>query len=399
MNETVVYSTTFRRLTVAAAFASLFAFALTITLTPAAVNQISVELCHKSKTLVGYLYEAGTAGFLCCVLVGGRYSDKHGKLAVLGLGCVLMGIGSYMFAHAWSYAAVFVAVTVMGAGGGLAEGISMAAIADVFEVRGRTSMMNFAQTFFAVGAVLGPLGVSWLLAQHIDWRLAYVVASGLCVPGALLALTAVMRREERPVGHQHSGEWRLLLKDRLVLALALGVLLYVGAEGGQGCWLAAYFKQDLHALGPIAAATVALFWAGIGLGRAVTTWTARHLSDYAIVCMALGLATISQTALLVVHSLVLALILVPILGFGLAPVWPTMISRASALHPRQTGTVLSIVVSAGAVGGGIIPAMIGQAADSVGLRYALWTCVVLSLINLVMFMALWKRHRARSQAA
>lgn len=397
MSNTAAYSTPFRRLATAAAFAALFSFALTVTITPAAVNQISAELCHGSKALVGYLYEIGMAGFFVCVLLGGRYSDRRGKLPLLAAGGALMAIGSYAFAQASGYTLSFAATLAMGAGGGLSEGISMAAIADLYETRRRTSVMNCAQVFFAVGAVIGPFGVSWLLAKHLDWRWAYVITSALCVLGAALAVAAVAKREERPLAHAHTSEWRALLSDRLVLALALGILLYVGAEAGQGCWLAAYFKHNLHSAKSIAAATVALFWAGIGLGRAITAWTARHLSDYAIVCIALGFATIFQSALLLVDWWVSGLILVPLLGLALAPVWPTTISRTSALHPTQTGSVLSIVVAAGAVGGGFFPAAIGQAADRIGLHPALWTCAALSLVNFTMFVVIWARHRARRE--
>lgn len=398
MNNAAGYSTAFRRLATATAFAGLFSFALTVTITPAAVNQISAELCHRSKALVGYLYQISMVGFFVCVLLGGRYSDKRGKLPVLAAGGALMAIGSYAFAQASSYAVAFAATLAMGAGGGLSEGISMAAIADLYETRRRTSVMNFAQVFFAVGAVIGPFGVSWLLAKHLDWRWAYTVTSGLCVLGAALAIAAIMKREERPLAHAHACDWRTLLRDRLVLALALGILLYVGAEAGQGCWLAAYFRHNLGSARPVAAATVALFWAGIGLGRAITAWTAKHMADYVIICIALGFATMFQSALLLVGWWVYGLILVPLLGFALAPVWPTTISRASALHPSQTGSVLSIVVAAGAVGGGFIPAAIGQAADRIGLHPALWTCAVLSLINFTMFVAIWARHRERREA-
>lgn len=398
MNSAADYPTTFRRLVAATAFAGLFGFALTVTLTPAAVNQISVDLCHGSKALVGYLYQTAMAGFLACVLLGGRYSDRRGKLPVLTAGAVMMAVGSYLFAHAHSYPVALAAVCIMGGGGGFSEGISMAAIADVFEPRRRTSVMNGAQVFFAAGAVVGPFAVSWLLARHLDWRLAYIATSGFCVLAALLALTAVMTRRERPLAHVHVGEWRAVLRDRLVLALSFGILLYVGAESGQGSWLAAYFRQNLHSKGPVAAATVAMFWAGIGLGRAITTWTAKHLSDYTIICIALTGATIFQSALLLVGSPVPGLVLVPLLGFALAPVWPTTISRASAQHPMQTGSVLSIVVAAGGIGGGFVPAAIGQAADRFGLPPALWSCAVLSAINLALFATLWSRNRARFQA-
>lgn len=395
-----VYQTSngFRRLAAASAVAGLFAYALTVTITPAAINQIS-PICHNSDALVGWLFRVSMAGFFVFVLLGGRYSDKVGKLPVLLVGCVLMALGSFGFARVTTYPMAVLMSLVMGAGGGFAEAIAMGVIADVTRADRRTSVMNYAQVFFAAGAVIGPLGVTWLLAMNTGyWRWAYSVTALICILALLTVFSAVAKREERPVGQEHRGEWKALLKDRNVLMLSLGILLYVGAEGGQASWLAKYFKTDLGTTEPLAAATVALFWAGIGVGRYFATWTSKHLSDYAIICIAHGFALVSQVALLVTHSPTVALIAVPLLGFGLAPGWPTIVSRASALHPKQSGTVLGIVVSAGALGIVIFPPAIGQVADYIGIRHALWICVFPLVANLCIFIPLWRGHRAQSTA-
>lgn len=386
----------YRRLAAAAAVAGLFTYALAVTITPAAINQIS-PICHNSDALVGWLFRVSMAGFFVCVLLGGRYSDKHGKLPVLLVGCVLMALGSFGFARVTTYPMALAMALIMGAGGGFAEAIAMGVIADVTSADRRTSTMNYAQVFFAAGAVFGPLGVTWLLAANTDyWRWAFTGTAVICVLAALTAFTAIAKREEKPVGQAHAGEWKALLKDRLVLTLSLGILLYVAAECGQASWLAKYFKNDFGTTDPVAAATVALFWGGIGLGRLFATWTSKHLSDYAIICIAHGFALVCQVALLVTHSPILALIAVPLLGFGLAPGWPTIVSRASALHPKQSGTVVGIVVSAGALGAAIFPAAIGQAADYIGIRHALWICVALIAANLCIFIPLLRQHRALS---
>ena len=390
----------FRRLAAASAVAGLFAYALTVTITPAAINQIS-PICHNSDKLVGWLFLVWMVGFFVSVLLGGRHSDKHGRLPVMLVGCVLMALGSFGFARVSTYPMAVLMIFTMGAGGGFVEAIAMGVIADVTSADKRTSVMNYAQVFFAVGAVIGPLGVTWLLAASTSyWRWAYVLTGVVCILTALMVFSAVAKREEKPVGPEHRGEWQALLKDRYVLALSLGILIYVAAECGQASWLAKYFRYDryLETTEPIAAATVALFWGGIGVGRYFATWTSKHLSDYAIICIAHGFALVCQVALLVTHSPVLALIAVPLLGFGLAPGWPTIVSRASALHPKQTGTVLGIVVSAGALGAAIAPAAIGQAAYYVGLRQALWICVALLVANLCLFIPMLRHHRAQSLA-
>lgn len=395
-----VYQTSdgYRRLAAASAVAGLFAYALTVTITPAAINQIS-PICHNSDALVGWLFRVAMIGFFVCVLLGGRYSDRRGKLPVLLVGCALMALGSFGFAGVKTYPMALFMTFVMGCGGGFVEAIAMGVIADVTSAHQRTSVMNYAQIFFALGAVIGPMAVTWLLTASTSyWRWAFTATAVACVFSALTVLSAMAKHEERPTGQTHKGEWKALLKDRLVLMLSLGILLYVAAECGQASWLAKYFKSDLGTTEPIAAATVALFWGGIGVGRYFTTWTSRHLSDYAILCMAHGIALVCQVTLLVTHSPTVALIAVAVLGFGLAPGWPTIVSRASALHPKQSGTVLGIVVAAGALGAAIFPAAIGQAADYIGLRNALWICVALITGNLCIFIPLLRQHRAAAKA-
>ena len=94
-------------------------------------------------------------GFIVAVLLGGRYSDKIGKLPVLLVGCVLMSLGSLGFARVTTYPAAVIMSIVMGAGGGFAEAIAMGIIADVTSAHKRTSIMNYAQVFFAKGGLVG----------------------------------------------------------------------------------------------------------------------------------------------------------------------------------------------------------------------------------------------------
>lgn len=400
MTETPSTTTSagFRRLVAASVFINLFVFALSVTITPAAVNEILPQLCHNSYALFGWIYPVWMLGFFFCVLLGGRYSDKLGKLPVLFAGCSLMAIGCFVFGIARSYPVVLTGSLLIGAGGGCSEANSMALLADVFGKRRQTSVMNFAQVFFAAGAVAGPTAVSRLLAADLDWRWAYLATAFLCVVGLFLCLAGASKREERTRAHEQSASWKPLLRDKLVLVLALGILLYVGAETGAGTWMAAYFKHELRTSGPLAASTVALLWMGIGLGRVAAVWSSRHFSDYALISGSLALAAISQAVLLLLNSPIAAMVAVLVLGFALGPVWPTIVSRAGAAHPQQSGAVLALVVSTGGIGSAIIPPTIGQAAGSVGLRYAIWICFLLLAINFAIFVRLWMRNRARSAA-
>ena len=390
------YSDGYRKLAILSAIGGLVCYALIYTIFAAAINQIS-PICHDSDTLIGWLFRVSMAAFVVCVLLGGRYSDKIGKLPVLFVGCLLMGLGTLGFGRINTFPMAIIMSLVMGAGGGFTEAIAVGIIADVTSPHKRTSIMNYAQVFFAVGAVVGPLFVTWLIAVDVGyWRWAFVITALTCLVAAGVVGITIGKREERPVGGSETIDWKPLLRDRSIFLLSLGVLFYVSAESGQASWLARYFKDDIGSLAPVAAATVALFWGGIGTGRYFAVWTARHLSDYAIIVVAHAFALICQVTLLITRSEGVGLVAAGLLGFALGPGWPTIVSRASALHPRQSGTVLAVVVSAGAIGAAIFPPAIGQAADHIGMRNALWVCALFIVANLVIFVPLLHKHRGQS---
>ncbi|MCL5734044.1 MAG: MFS transporter, partial [Actinobacteria bacterium] len=143
--------------------------------------------------------------------------------------------------------------------------------------------------------------------------------------------------------------------------------------------------------GPGGASSVSAFWIGIGSGRIVGARLSRYLSDVGIIAWSLGLGVVLQAMLLLAHSVTAGFVSVLALGFCLGPVWPTIMSRAASAHPKQAGTVMGIVAASGCIGGGIFPSVIGYAAVSVGMRSALWTCFAAAIVNLVIFLRLFRR--------
>ena len=385
----------FRRLATAAAFAGLFAYAVVMTVIPASINEIG-RFYHAKPSLLGWLFRVMAIGFFAAILVGGRYSDKRGKALVLLVGCAFMSVGAYLFALASNFGIALAAIALLGIGGGFSEGIAMAIVSDLYGERRRTAMLNWAQMVFALGAIAAPLAVARLIGAGMRWQLGFVGTAVICAAAGLTTLAVVVANGEKPLSaHVEDLGWREIAQDRLVLWLSLGILLYVGAECGQANWLAAYFEGDIGSTAALAASSVAFFWIGISSGRAVAAWMSKRVSDFALICWALGLGAVCQTALLLMHSSMPALAATFILGFCLAPVWPTILSTAGAAHPRQSGTVFGIIIAAGALGGAIFPPSIGWLADSLGMRASLWICVVLLIANLGLFLRLRSRTQER----
>src|SRR6185295_19596701 len=81
-----------------------------------------------------------------------------------------------------------------------------------------TSIMNTAEGFFGVGAIIGPALLTRLLAAGLSWKWLYVIAGGLCLVLVLIAL--LVRYPETPrhaAGASLSGTGAAL-RNRYVLA-------------------------------------------------------------------------------------------------------------------------------------------------------------------------------------
>lgn len=386
--------TNYRGLATASAIAALFAFALSMNVTPASINEIA-RYYHASGSMIGWIYRISMSGFFLAVLLSGRISDKYGKLPILLIGCIFMGIGAFLFGNTSSFHMVLFASLLMGIGGGSLEGTAMATVADLYSDSRRTAMLNATQVFYAVGAVVGPLAIARMLLVGSNWRFGYTITVVFSAVAALVTAVAISTRQEKPVAQEHSADWRRVIKNRLVLLLSLGIFLYVGAESGVSSWIAVYFKQSLNTSSAWAAASVSFFWVGIGIGRALTTWTSRRFSDYTIICASLIIAAIFQATLLFLHTPVPALISTLVCGFGMASVWPTILSCAGRAYPNESGTVFGIVVAAGSLGVVLFPPTIGQLADVIGWRSSLWMCFIALMINIVLFVGLRKSYGRR----
>lgn len=372
----------------------MYASALFVTF--ASNNEIG-RAYHASLGRLGQLQLAIMAGFFLAVLWAGGFSDRHGKIPAIFGGAVFLTAGSVLFAQTGSFSVALLAALLMGIGGGLSEGSAMALIADLYSDSARTAMMNLSQAAFTVGAVGAPLAVGGLLKAGLSWRLGYAGTAAMCMLCAVLAAVAwAMRREVIAGAHEQQSNWREMISRRLVVWLALGIMLYVGAELGQSSWLAVYFERGLDAKKSLAASSLAFLWLGLGLGRIAAAWVSRYMTEMPLIAWALGLAAVCEAVLILAQEPVLGLAAAFGLGVFLGPVFPTIVSCAGAAYPRQSGTVTAIVVAAGSLGGAIFPPGIGWAADSIGLRTALWTCCAILLVNMGIFVSLGRRKKTTS---
>lgn len=383
----------YRHIATAAAFANFFSTAVILTVIQASITQIGITY-HTTGAQLGWIVRLIMLGEFVSLIIGGHWADRIGKLPGMILGCIMLTTGMFVFFKSQSFTGAITAAAIAGLGSGFTQGLSAAAITDLYSGSNRTMMANIGQVTFAAGAVIAPAATARMLGLGYDWHLAFLGAAIVCAVSGILTIAATaQRREKINAGSHDKVSFRTLIKDPLIPWLGVGIMLYVSAENGTSSWLSSYLSQDIGASIPMAAMSVAVFWFGIGAGRALGAAASKWLGDLTLINVCIGLALVSEVCLLISHSYTFAIAMVFFTGLGLGPIWPTIVSVAGGAYPSRSGAVVGIMVASGGLGGGLIPPLIGRVADMSSMRVGMWISVLVLVINAFIFARLRKKHK------
>ena len=315
--------------------------------------------CHFSIDLAGLVVSAASAGYFIALIVAGALSHRWSAQKILVVAMALLGSGMFGLALAAGLPALLGAGVLLGLGNGSINVAANALIVDLNRDR-LAAALNYLHVLFGVGAMMGPMVASFALAHMISywWVFSAGAAASAMVAIGLATTAAVEVRVPATV-----GDGFLALLERPLIWVIGGVLfLYVGAEMGIGAWLTLYLHAAAALSATIASAGVSLYWLGLVLGRIVGGRLAHRIAPRELTILAAALSAVALIGLIAMPmSHLLAAVMVMLIGFGYGPIFPNMIAVGAARFPTQVGRMSSIVIAGGALGGILVPWLMGHA--------------------------------------
>ena len=313
---------------------------------------------------ISLVFVAQSAGYLVGAVAGGRGFDRGYGHRLLAGALVLMAGGLVLIEESRSLATMCAAFVVLGLSIGFVEVGSNTLL---LWARNPTnpSTINALHFVFGVGALASPLLVNRSLSARGNAHLAYIGAALIAV---LAAAVALRRSTPQPVDvTEHvRGE---AAPRRLVVAVACFFALYVGIEVGFAGWIATY-AQSVRLGGSAGAGTgaalTAVFWAAFTFGRLGSVVLVRRMPTITVLVGGCVLSVVAAAALVAARGSG-----APVWGatvvfaIGLAPQFASMIAFADE-HLPLTASATSWFLAAAAIGGLILPWVIGQLFSGVG---------------------------------
>lgn len=331
-----------------------------------------------SSTIVGTIVALHFIGSIITPIISGEIGDRIGKKAVVINAFALLNTGLvllFFFSSIYLFAA---GVFLIGCGFSTIEGMLSGVLTDNNREH-RSKVIDISQMFFCVGAIAGPLLALGFSEVFTHWKSIYLF---LLMMFILIMLVFSFTKVEGPIeeGEKSSGLITIkLFKSKLFIILCISIFLYVGIEEGLAFWTTTYFETKFNAkqLGSYA---LSGYWGSMVIGRYIASILERKRGKFANWSLIISIF-LSIAALLIKNPIVNLICFVGI-GFGIASIWPYIISLTSEKHPEYTGTSLGIMMTASSGGGLILPFVMGTMTDAASISAAFVSIPVMSMIIL-----------------
>ncbi len=350
------------------AYASFFVLgfpgAILGVLTPAIRDTFSISL-----DTVGQYFLAFSAGYIIASSLTGRLIAHFKTGTLLVMSCLLTAGALAGIALSSSWAIFFAFAILLGA----SSAIQDAGLNIVFAARFNARLMNWLHAAFGLGAMTAPLLATTLLQSSVDWRIGYGIIVFLYL-AVVVAFFLTRDHWEIPHSTETANAVRgSSLAQTLRLPFVwMGIALFfmlAGIEAGVGQWAPSLLGEGRGIDAATAGYWTTAYWASFTVGRIFFGAVDLRLSAQALV-RAVGVACIGGLLLLWWSPVdVLDLVALLIIGFSIAPMFATLITHTqNTLGDPHGSNAIGIQMAAASFGIGVIPWVVGVAANALGLE-------------------------------
>jgi fucose permease len=356
---------------------------------------------HRPLSSLGALLACGTGAYLVSSFLGGQ------AVRAVGVGNVLLGSGVLVavalagVSLAPSWPAVVACAVIGGVGGGAIDAGINTFAASRFSAR----VVNWLHACWGVGATTGPVLMTAVLARGMSWRVGYrVLAAALALLSVLFLLTRRLWTIGRPAAaapHERGPSIGEALRRPAVWMQLPLFFLYCGVESTAGQLLYSLFTESRGVRPTTAGLATGGYWAALTEGRFVFGQIAASVSRGAILRTGLGLAPVGAALLWWDVAVPVSVAGAALLGFALAPVFPTLISvTPQRVGARFAAHAVGFQVAVANLGIAVLPWLVAVAARRVGLEFVCVFLFAASTLLLAMQEGVaWLTCRADTSAA
>lgn len=250
--------------------------------------------------------------------------------------------------------------------------------------------MNWLHCFWGLGAMLGPLLLSFYLSAGKTWRSAYLTISVIqfVLAGvlfislpmwsghkkpALESTGAATESAENPSGEKSGG-------TSLLITVLLTFFLYCSLESTCILWGSSYFSSARGVSPAVAAGWASAFFASITIGRFVTGIFSSRLGNRRLIFIGEAAAIAGAAIMLLSPGKYSSLAGFTLIGLGCAPIYPCMLHETPVrFGAERARNFMGLQMAVAYMGTMFMPPLFGLISSSLSVAILPAAAVIYSL--------------------
>lgn len=307
-------------------------------------------------------------GTVVSSLLSDRLTAKFGTGAVTAVSTLLTALALFGF----SVSNAFWQLCIIALPYGLGAGAIDAALNNYVALHYSSRHMSWLHGFWGLGALISPYIMGACLTGSLGWRGGYRTVSIIqTVLTAILFVSlpfwrkTTQKLEEKDKRVEKALGLKRVLKLKGVVWLLVAFFCYCAAEATAMLWASSYLVRNRGISEETAATFGSLFYIGMTAGRMLCGFVTEKLGDKKLIRigaagMLLGIALLA----LPVQTDVFALAGFVVIGFGCAPVYPSIIHQTpTSFGEENSQSVIGVQMASAYIGTTFMPPLFGLIAQ------------------------------------
>ena len=357
-----------------------------------------IKTFRLTLTAAGTFQYATMAGIALAALFLGHLADRLGRRQTIIVGLTLFAAASFLFAAGDTFLFFALLMGLSGIAIGIFKTGALALVGDISTSTAQhTTIMNTAEGFFSIGAIIGPAILVRLLAAGMSWKWLYVIAGGVCVVLIVIALLVRYPETARPTGGGGRSGTAGAMKNPYVLAFSMGAFLYVGVEAAIYVWMPTLLAGYQGAAMSLATYSISIFFLLRAIGRFLGAWMLSRLRWQTVLAVSSG-SILLCFVFSVIGGVNWAVFLLPFSGIFMSVVYPTLNSKGISCLPKaEHGAAAGVILFFTCISAVFAPMAIGAVSDAMGqITYGFWLATVFAGLLFVGLLLNWWLNPTRA---
>lgn len=355
------------------------------------VMQVDLDAPLSYAGIVSMIIAGGT---IASSLLSDRLTRKFGAGLVTAVSVALTAAGLLGFSISGSFLVLCLWAVPYGLGAGAVD----AALNNYVALHYAARHMSWLHCFWGVGASISPYIMGFCISGQSGWRGGYRLISIIqIVLTALLFISLPLwkKRERGAAGNAPAAAPLRLsqaLKIKGVPYILLAFFGYCALETTAGLWASSYLVSFRGVDVSTAARFASLFYLGITFGRLINGFIADRLGDRLMIRCGIDIALCGVILVgIPAFPKAVALAGLIIVGFGCAPIYPSVIHATPANFGKENSqAIIGVQMASAYVGSTFMPPLFGLIANHIHIG---WYPVYLAFFAVLMLMMTERLNR------